>query len=147
MNLLVAVDLSAASKRVVEAACDVATAMDGDITIFYVAEPNPNVIGFETGPVVVLEEIASEHHREHAALATLANVAEARGVSSTTKLIPGTVVDTVIEQADAMSSGMIVVGSHGHGALFDMVMGSYSQGIIRRAGIPVLVVPTRDDEV
>ena len=35
---------------------------------------------------------------------------------------------------------MIVVGSHGHGALYHLLLGSVSEGIIRKTTCPVLVV-------
>jgi nucleotide-binding universal stress UspA family protein len=34
-----------------------------------------------------------------------------------------------------------VVGSHGHGAAYDLLVGSISAGIIRKAEVPVVVVP------
>jgi len=39
---------------------------------------------------------------------------------------------------------MIVVGSHGHGAVYDVLIGSYSAGIIRGSELPVVVVPVRE---
>jgi nucleotide-binding universal stress UspA family protein len=36
-----------------------------------------------------------------------------------------------------------VVGSHGHGMMFDAMVGSVSAGVLRKSTIPVLVVPVR----
>jgi len=36
---------------------------------------------------------------------------------------------------------LLVVGSHGHGAVYDLLVGSICNGLLKRAAIPVLVVP------
>jgi hypothetical protein len=38
---------------------------------------------------------------------------------------------------------MIVMGSHGHGALFNLLMGTVCNGVLRKARCPVVVVPAR----
>ena len=45
--------------------------------------------------------------------------------------------------ADELAADVIVVGSHGRGKLFDLVVGSVSAGVIRKSQVPVLVVPAR----
>ena len=59
-------------------------------------------------------------------------------------LVCGHAVDTTLKEADILEAGLIVVGSHGHGAVFDVLIGSYSSDIIRKSKLPVLVVPIRD---
>jgi len=53
-------------------------------------------------------------------------------------------VESTLKEADRLEAGMIVVGTHGHGAVYDVLIGSYSAGIIRKSKLPVLVVPVRD---
>ena len=55
----------------------------------------------------------------------------------------GATVDTALKEAKKLDAGIFVVGSHGHGAVYDVLVGSYSTGIIRRSELPVLVVPVR----
>ncbi|MGL5938967.1 MAG: universal stress protein, partial [Waterburya sp.] len=38
---------------------------------------------------------------------------------------------------------MIVLGSHGHGAVYRTLVGSVSEGIIHKASCPVLIVPAK----
>jgi nucleotide-binding universal stress UspA family protein len=35
----------------------------------------------------------------------------------------------------------LVVGSHGHGVIASLLLGSVAEGMVRKAGIPTLVVP------
>jgi nucleotide-binding universal stress UspA family protein len=58
------------------------------------------------------------------------------------KLIHGSDPGRVIaEEVEAAQVDLVVVGSHGHGAVERLVLGSTSDGIVRRAPCPVLVVP------
>jgi nucleotide-binding universal stress UspA family protein len=59
-------------------------------------------------------------------------------------MVMGPFVETIVEQADQTLADMIVIGSHGHGALFRMVLGSVSEGVVRQTDCPVLVVPIRE---
>jgi nucleotide-binding universal stress UspA family protein len=51
-----------------------------------------------------------------------------------------TVADTLIRLAREYDSPAIVIGTHGHRALSELLLGSTSQDVIRRAPCPVMVV-------
>ena len=55
-------------------------------------------------------------------------------------LAKGPVVDTLLEVAD-----LIVMASDGREGLFDAFRGSVTEGVVREASFPVLVVPTPTD--
>ena len=55
----------------------------------------------------------------------------------------GPTIETIIEEAGRLKVDMIVVGSHGHGAMYQLLVGSVSEGVLHRATCPVLVVPAR----
>ncbi len=56
----------------------------------------------------------------------------------------GEPVKTILREAEHLDAELIVIGSHGHGMMFDALVGSISAGILRKATIPVLVVPVRE---
>ena len=143
MNILVAVDLSEASSRVVEAARRVASQSGAEVYVLHAAEPNPDFVGYEAGPEVVRSQLAEEYRKEHRAVQAHAEQLRQAGISATALLVQGPTVATTLEQAEKLDAALIVVGSHGHGALYDVLVGSYSAGILRKAKVPVLVVPTR----
>ena len=74
-----------------------------------------------------------------------AAAAEASGVHATTTLLVGDPVDEIVAYADSIDADAIVVGSRGHGALANAILGSFSQGVLREARRPVLVVPAADN--
>lgn len=142
MSLLVAVDFSAVTERQV-AAVERLAAPGREIHVLHVAEPDPDFVGFEGGPDTVREQIAAEFRQEHRQVRALAARLRDAGFDATGLLVQGPTVTTILEQADRLAAHAIVVGSHGRGAIFDLVVGSVSAGVIRKAQVPVLVVPSR----
>lgn len=49
--------------------------------------------------------------------------------------------DHILAQAKERGCDLIVMGSHGHGAIADVVIGSATRRVLRQSKIPVLVVP------
>ena len=144
MNILVAVDLSPASEKVVEAAGGVAKLTGASVYVLHIAEPEPDFVGYDAGPVVVRTQVSQELRREHREVQALAKKLRKEGLDATALLIRGPTVETTLKEADNLKVELIVVGSHGHGAVYDVLIGSYSAGIIRRSKLPVLVVPIRE---
>lgn len=144
MNIVVAVDLSPGSEKVVDTAGRMAKAMGASVYVVHVAEPEPDFVGYDAGPEVVRTQVAAELHREHRDVQVLAQRLRDRGIEATALLIRGPTVETALKEAANLEACMIVVGSHGHGAVYDVLVGSYSAGIIRRSELPVLVVPVRE---
>jgi len=52
----------------------------------------------------------------------------------------GNPVEQILKHAEARSCDLIVMGTHGHGTLEDVMIGSTARRIVRRSKIPVLVV-------
>jgi nucleotide-binding universal stress UspA family protein len=144
MNILVAVDLSAASEKVVKAAGEVARLTGAKVFILHVAEPEPDFVGYDAGPEIVRTQVAEELRREHRGVQALAKQLREKDLDATALLIRGPTVETTLKEADNLEAELIVVGTHGHGAVYDALIGSYSAGIIRRSKLPVLVVPIRE---
>jgi len=144
MNILVAVDLSPASEDVVEAARLIAEPIGATVYILHAAEPEPDFVGYDAGPEVVRTQVAQELRREHREVQALAEKLRNGGLNATALLVRGPTVETTLKEAESLKAGLIVVGTHGHGAVYDVLIGSYSAGIIRRSKLPVLVVPIRE---
>lgn len=141
-SLLVALDFSA----VADAQLDVVTRFatpDNVIHLLHVAEPDPSFIGMEAGPGEVRDQVAREFRREHEQLQAMAAPLRTAGHEVHPLLVQGPTIQTILAETERVGAGMIIVGSHGRGKLFDLVVGSVSAGVIRKATVPVLVVPSR----
>jgi nucleotide-binding universal stress UspA family protein len=53
----------------------------------------------------------------------------------------GTVAEEILNQADALNADMIVMGRHGHGAMYNLLVGSTTKGVLKHSTRPVLLVP------
>lgn len=144
MSILVAVDLSPASENVVEAAGKIAKLTGATVYVLHAAEPEPDFVGYDAGPEVVRTQVAQELRKEHRDVQALAEKLRSDGVDATALLVRGPTVETTLKEAESLEADLIVVGTHGHGAVYDVLIGSYSAGIIRKSKLPVLVVPIRD---
>jgi len=141
--LLVPIDFSAGTEKVLAAAHQLAFATGAALRLLHVAPPDPDFVPYDAGPAVVREQVAHTLREEHRQLHDLAVKFGKDGVKTTARMVMGPFVETIVEQAEQSSADMIVVGSHGHGALFRIALGSVSEGVVRQADCPVLVVPIR----
>ena len=53
----------------------------------------------------------------------------------------GTVAEEVLQTATEISADLIVMGSHGHGSVYNLLVGSVTEGILKAGQRPVLLVP------
>ncbi len=59
-----------------------------------------------------------------------------------TEVVIGIPYKIILERAAGSGCDLIVIGSHGHSGIQEVIFGGTAQRIIRRAKIPVLTVPT-----
>ncbi|HWA08513.1 MAG TPA: universal stress protein [Opitutaceae bacterium] len=63
------------------------------------------------------------------------------GLRVETVRLTGLSVTGIIAEAKKRSADYIVIGSHGHTAFYDLLVGSTTGGVLKRALCPVVVVP------
>lgn len=143
MKLLVAVDFSEASEVVIDAAAEVARYTGGHVYLIHVVPDNPDFVGYEPGPETVRHQIAVEVVAEHRQLQAHAQALRDRGLQATALLLQGYPAQVVLREASRLEAGLIVIGSHGHGAVYDLLIGSVSEQLIRTSSLPLLMVPIR----
>jgi nucleotide-binding universal stress UspA family protein len=141
-TILVPIDFSDVTPRVVETARSMARAFAARLVLLHVSEPEPDFIGFEPGPMAVRTAVARDFKKEHQKLEELRVSAATDGVEVLALHIQGPMVEKILDEATKHGADGIVMGSHGHGALFEFLVGSVTSGVLRAAKCPVLVVPT-----
>jgi len=142
-TILAALDFSPVSTAVVELAASLAANFSAELTLLHVAAPDPSFIGYEPGPQTVRDARAHELRSEHRDIQGLAEGLRERGIATHALLIQGPTVEKILAEAERLGADVIVVGSHGHGALHRALLGSVSEGVVRAGSFPVLVVPSK----
>jgi nucleotide-binding universal stress UspA family protein len=143
MNIIAAVDFSPVTGAVLDALEQFATSIAARVWLIHVVAPDPAFVGYEAGPDSVRSQVAVEHRQHHQELQTLADRLRTSGVETTALLLQGPTVETIIAEAARLPASLIVLGSHGHGRIYDVLVGSVSEGIVRASPVPVLLVPAR----
>ena len=143
MRLLVPVDLSAATPRVVDVARRTAEATGAAVWLLHVAAPEPEFVGYKAGPEVVRDQVAHEYREQHRDLQTQAADLRAAGIDVTALQVQGPTVRSILVEAQRLEADLIVMGTHGRGAVYTLLLGSVSHGVVHESTIPVLLVPVR----
>ena len=58
----------------------------------------------------------------------------------------GNPAEEILEQAEKINCDIIVMGTHGHGAIEDVLLGSTARRVVRRSKKPVLVVRLPEED-
>ncbi len=144
MNILVAIDLSDASQKVLDKTKSLTLALSAKVWILHVTEPGPEIGRLNFGPEMVREQAAQEFNKEHKDLQELAEALKQAGIETTPLLVQGATVETILKKSKELEIDIIVVGSHGHGGVYHLIYGSVCEGVLQNSSCPVLIVPVHD---
>lgn len=141
-RILLPVDFSAVTKTALEQAVFFARVFRAELVLIHVHPAEPEFIGYEPGPHSVRNQVAKNIRAESRDLAALEARAKAAGVACKALMIQGYPVEKILSEARTLDTDLIVMGSHGHGAVFSLLVGSITEGVMRKSKCPVLVVPS-----
>ena len=137
-RILVATDGSRSAREATAFGVELAAEHDAELIFVHVIpvyDVYPST-GLWIGSAVFHEPSGADE----AVLEEAAAVAEEHGVVCTTALLRGDTVDEIVAFADSRDVDLIVVGSRGHGAVANALLGSVSRGVLGESRRPVLVV-------
>lgn len=135
-TILALIDFSDVTPTVMNHARHLARAFESEVSLFHVVAPDPVVGDFAAAPVP-----SDGYQEQKEQLFVLRDELAALGIRATAEQHVGPVVDTIIAHIRPLNPDLVIMGSHRHGALYDLLVGSVTKGIIRHAAWPVLLVP------
>ena len=142
-TIIAAIDFSDVTDRVVEVASGLARVYGATLYLLHVEPPEPDFVGYEPGPQHVRDQVAGEAIRHFKEEGTLRERLRSEGLDVHSRVIQGPAAETILEEAERLSADLIALGSHGHGAVYHLLLGSVGEGVVKQASCPVLVVPIR----
>jgi len=142
-NIIVPIDFSPIAGPVVDLAGTLAECMPAHIWLIHVASPDPDFVGYDAGPQSVRDQVADHLREEHQQLQAIAAEMRKAGIETTALLAQGPTAEKILAEAESHEADLIVMGSHGRGAMVRALLGSVSEQVLRKAHCPVIVVPHR----
>ena len=144
-RILVSTDFSRASTAAIEYACGLADALDASLCILHTVEnPYPMVGHAEFGslPQHVFDRM--EHYAQ-AHLATALTPEQVRRYRATLVLCRGVAAQEILRYVQEHGDiSLIVMATHGRGAVARLMLGSVADKVVRAAPCPVLTIRVPD---
>jgi nucleotide-binding universal stress UspA family protein len=138
-RILVPLDFSANSTRALDYAHGLALKFDAAIHLIHVCDMPSMSIGAIDAYAIAYSDwsqrLGEEAERQ---LTEIKN--KLPGIEATTEVLFGSPAAAIVEAADANGADLIVMGTHGHGALLHVMMGNVAERVVRAALCPVLTV-------
>mgnify|MGYP001765462324 FL=1 len=139
MKILLAVDGSRFTKKMVaylSVHAELFSAVN-DFTVFTAQAPLP-----PRARAAVGKDIANAYHAEEAekVLAPVCKFLARHGIDAKSAWKVGHAGEAIAKFADAGKYDLVVMGSHGHSALGNLVMGSVATQVLAHCQVPVLLV-------
>ncbi len=146
-TILVTIDFSDVTARVLEKATELAQALDGRLVVLHVIQPPVNLSASD--PILVENTARITAAAEKAADKLLERLEKGLLLEFgpvVVRRVTGAPVTRIIEEAEALPADYIVLGSHGHTAIYDLLVGSTAHGVLKKSSCPVIIVPPSADQ-
>jgi nucleotide-binding universal stress UspA family protein len=140
-TILAPIDFSKVSARVAVEAMALARGLGGTLVLLNVTTPPFASADDPRAARSVIKTIEAVGNTASRRLERLRKKLGSNGVRVSSVHVTGLPVPSILQEAEAISADYIVMGSHGHNALYDLVVGSTASGVMNRAACPVLIVP------
>jgi nucleotide-binding universal stress UspA family protein len=140
-KVLVATDFSEPSEAALQYGCELARTFDAMLDVVHVADNVYTVYGGESYAVPLPDlqrEIEEDVQRQVKALLSGEDKTALRATAVVVTAVGK--AEAIVEYAQAHEIDVIVMGTHGRGALGHLFMGSVAERVVRMARCPVLTV-------
>jgi nucleotide-binding universal stress UspA family protein len=147
-TIVVAVDFSDATSGVLKMACELAKSFGAQLHLLHVVEPEPSyaAYGFTPDEFPALHAYQEEAKRRASAkLEHLLSTVKPDHVDSLCQIAEGSPLHALLDYVKETGADMVVLGSHGHGAIASLLLGSVAEGMVRKACVPTLIIPASSE--
>jgi nucleotide-binding universal stress UspA family protein len=145
-TILTPVDFSNITSAVLREASSLARALNGRVVLLAVVQPPVVVSEYAVAMDNIAEITAAGEKNAALRLAKLEEELKTDFVSVESVEVVGAPVANILDQAEKYDADYIVMGSHGHTAFYDLLVGSTTHGVLMRAKCPVVIVPSAQEK-
>jgi nucleotide-binding universal stress UspA family protein len=158
-RILVPIDFSDVTPRVIDLARQLAKALDAEIHLVHVKELTaaaaPGMLGYGLAgmpelapmsgvPVPGFEPMRETLPDDEGQMSKLAKWQEEiaqDGIKIGLHEPTGSVAEEILNEAEELNADLIVMGTHGHNAMYNLLVGSAAKAVLKHSTRPVLLVP------
>ncbi len=142
-HILLAVDGSDHSLKAAKVAGDLARLSGGTLHVITAYDELPHYLGEPNLSKAIAERTQSA---EKILTAAIAEIGEIPGECES-EYLEGSPAETILRDAETHNADLIIMGSHRHTVIGEVVLGSTTQKVLHKATQPVLVVRIPDGYV
>ncbi|MCK5077400.1 MAG: universal stress protein [Calditrichia bacterium] len=143
MSILAAIDFSDEYSEIIEQAIAQSKAFSEKLYLIHVENPDATFVSEGVPPQYIAGVTNEKLKVDKKHLDELVENLKAKGVEADYFLEQGITASKIVEKAKLLQVKMVVIGSHGHGMLMDLIKGSTHEGVLHKANCPVLVIPVK----
>jgi nucleotide-binding universal stress UspA family protein len=158
-RILVPIDFSDVTPPMLDLARQLAKAFDAEINLVHVKELTaaaaPGTLGYslagmpELAPMSgvplpgfqPMPQAVSEDQGQKLKLVRWQEEITQDGIKVSLHEPTGAVAEEILDQAEELNADLIVMGMHGHGAMYNLLVGSVTKAVLKHSTRPVLLVP------
>ncbi len=149
MKILVAIDFSDITDQVLAQSAILAKSLQAETCLLHVVEANSDYIPYDYDPGIMYaidpsemrDQYAQRFRKEHKTLQQHAEDFRNHGLNCKALMIQGETVKTILASVKKLSIDFIVAGSHGKGAISQLLLGSTSKDLIKQTSVPIYLIP------
>ena len=157
MKLLAALDLGKETDAIVRTTLSLARNSSASVTLLHVLpeekqdiEFHPTITPHYQPPPKYYREPDSTgegntvpllHDKRFKEMQDIAETLNSENIDATFSFVHGNPVERIVEAALKEESDFILLGSHGHKALYQCLIGSVCSGVVNASHVPVIVIP------
>lgn len=138
-KILVPTDASEYSRRALKAAIELAQSIQAEVVLLHVSYTPQAYWGYTISYGITVTQEQIDQNGELALEATLMGIDLAEVVINK-RVESGHPVTVILEQIKKENIDLVIMGSHGYGAITGSVLGSVSQRVLQRVSCPVLII-------
>jgi nucleotide-binding universal stress UspA family protein len=143
-NILVAIDnfeATTTTSPLIEKTIELANAFSSKVWVLHVV-PQSGQAPYNVDKKLFRREVSHELRDEHEYLQQFANCLRQRNIESTSLLVEGATIKTILHESDRLNVDLIILGCHKHSELFAALMNNTDEGLLSKCTHPIMFVPT-----